>query len=217
MASHCTDGASYLVALKQVVDPAAAAAAESAQGANVAIDHARSADPGPVAPSGAERRRSPRYACEGSAEIRQENQDVRTWATFTDVSVHGCYVEAAATYPVGTILHLKLEGNGFQIFTTGSVRVSYPYLGMGIGFTEISEENKTRLRDLLRSITRPTVVMGSGSPSPRPSSTTAQPQPALAGSDPASTVRALIEYFENRYMLTREEFWRILEQTRGSR
>ena len=34
--------------------------------------------------------------------MREEGCDVRTWATFTDVSLHGCYVEAQATYPVGT-------------------------------------------------------------------------------------------------------------------
>ena len=50
--------------------------------------------------------------CEGSAEVREDGCDVRTWATFTDVSVHGCYVEAQATYPAGTILHLKLEVKG---------------------------------------------------------------------------------------------------------
>jgi hypothetical protein len=163
--------------------------------------------------SGAERRRSPRYACEGSAEIRQEGQDVKTWATFTDISMHGCYVEAAATYPVGTILHLKLEANGFPIFTSGNVRVSYPYLGMGIAFVDMSEENKARLRELLRSISRPMMIMGVGIPA---SGAAIAPQAAPVGSDPAAVVRALVEYFEERHMLTRDEFWHILGRRRQS-
>jgi hypothetical protein len=52
---------------------------------------------------GAEKRRSPRYKCEGSAEICEDGRAVRTWATFSDISLHGCYVEAQATYPAGSL------------------------------------------------------------------------------------------------------------------
>ena len=92
---------------------------------------------------GSKARRSgeaPRYKCEGSAELREEGCDVRTWATFSDISLHGCYVEAQATYPANTILHMKLEANGVRVETNGNVRVSYPYLGMGIAFLDTSEE-----------------------------------------------------------------------------
>ena len=47
-----------------------------------------------------ERRQSTRYKCEGSAQFRVNGSDVHTWGTFTDISVHGCYVEMTATYPV---------------------------------------------------------------------------------------------------------------------
>ena len=103
---------------------------------------------------GSEKRRSPRYQCEGSVQIREEGCDVHTWASFTDISLHGCYVEAQATYPVGTILHMKLDANGERVETKGSVRVSYPYLGMGIAFTEMSDRNRLRLRALLATISR---------------------------------------------------------------
>jgi hypothetical protein len=75
---------------------------------------------------GAEKRRSPRYKCEGSAELREEGCDVRTWSTFTDISLNGCYVEAQATHPAGTQLHMKLDANGIRLETKGKVRVSYP-------------------------------------------------------------------------------------------
>ena len=52
---------------------------------------------------GAEKRRSTRYKCEGSAEIQEDGREVRTWATFSDISLDGCYVEAQATYPVGQL------------------------------------------------------------------------------------------------------------------
>jgi hypothetical protein len=66
--------------------------------------------------------------------MRELTCDAHTWETFTDISLHGCYVEAQATYPVGTVLQIKLEANGVKVEITGNVRVSYPYLGMGIAF-----------------------------------------------------------------------------------
>jgi hypothetical protein len=78
--------------------------------------------PQPIAPAadsgerfqGEEKRRSPRFKCEGGAELRAESGDVRIWAAFQDVSLHGCYVEAQATYPVGTILRMNSKPTVFE-------------------------------------------------------------------------------------------------------
>jgi len=32
--------------------------------------------------------------------LREITSSVATWATFTDISLHGCYVEAMFTFPV---------------------------------------------------------------------------------------------------------------------
>jgi len=160
---------------------------------------------------GVEKRRSFRHKCEGSAEIREEGCEVRSWASFTDISLHGCYVEAQATYPAGTILHMKLEANGIRIETGGDVRVNYPYLGMGIAFVEMSEENQARLRQLLATISRPRVIMGPGI-----ASTLAAPCPLGSVpllTDPTAAVQALITFFEGRQMLMREDFLRLLQQS----
>lgn len=169
MEQEANEGVAYLRALKQSAAPVAATAAAPAR--ETALEEP--APRGAVADSGerfqgAEKRRSPRYKCEGSAELREDGGEVRTWATFSDVSLHGCYVEAQATYPVGTILHMKLELNGFRVETMGNVRVNYPYLGMGIAFADMSTENAARLRELLGAISRPTVVMGPGMASSLP-------------------------------------------------
>src|SRR5215467_5875683 len=116
------EGISYLSALKRF--PAGATTTPTACAGPTANNGDRQE------PKSAEKRRSPRYKCEGSAEMRQEGATVHTWATFTDVSMHGCYVEATATYPVGTVLEMKLSANGFEVLVRGKVRVSYPCLGM---------------------------------------------------------------------------------------
>ena len=213
MAEETNEGVAYLRALKQSVVPTAATAAASARETDPEQrpdSSGASADSGERF-QGTEKRRSPRYKCEGSAELREDNCDVRTWATFRDVSLHGCYVEAQATYPVETLLRMKLEANGFRVETKGNVRVNYPYLGMGIAFVDMSEENRAQMKGLLSTFPRPTVVMG-----PRVASSL-PPGGALAAvpliSDPSAAVQALTEFFENRQMLMRDDFLRILRKS----
>lgn len=216
MAQEINDGVNYLRALKQTGNPLAATQAAPAQETG-AEEHSGSgatvADPGERF-QGAEKRRSRRYQCEGSVEMCEDGCEVRTWATFSDIGLHGCYVEAHATYPTGTVLHMKLEANGVRVETKGSVRVSYPYLGMGVAFGEISEENRARLRELLATISRPIVIMGPGIASSLPASGPLDAVPLIA--EPGAAVQALIEFFEGRQMLMREDFLRILRKSQGT-
>src|SRR5690349_6053919 len=126
MPQQSNETVSYLLALKQIT---ASQAAAPVPGPKTDIAPSGEANAGSGEKfQGSDKRRSPRYKCEGSAEIREDGRDVRTWATFTDVSLHGCYLEAQATYPPGTTLHMKLEANGITVEAKGKVRVSYPYL-----------------------------------------------------------------------------------------
>jgi len=214
MAQETNDGVSYLMALKRSGSDAASAAAPAretspeSQTAESGTPHSASAQ---TSYQGAEKRRSPRYKCEGSAEMRELSCEVHTWATFTDISLHGCYVEAQATYPVGTVLQIKLEANGVKVEVTGNVRVSYPYLGMGIAFVNITDENTARLRDMLSTVLRPSVIMGPGIASSLPASGPLEAVPLI--SDPTAAIQALIEFFESRQMLMRDDFLRILRQS----
>jgi hypothetical protein len=220
MAEEIDEGVAYLRALKQTSSPFTASAAASAP--------ARSADGTPasnlasnlaaassgIQVKGSEKRRSPRYKCEGSVQIREQGCDVHTWATFTDVSLHGCYVEAQATYPVATVLHLKLDANGERVETKGSVRVSYPYLGMGIAFTEMSDENRLRLRAMLATVSKPFLTMGPGIASSLPAVAPLEALPPI--SDPVAALKALMAFFESRQMLMREDFVRVLRKSQGA-
>jgi hypothetical protein len=208
MAQESNESISYLLALKQSRPSQAAASAPATK--------TESLNAGNASPEqqfqGAEKRRSPRYKCQGSAEIREDGRDVRTWATFTDISLHGCYLEAQATYPAGAILHMKLKANSVEVETKGTVRVTYPYLGMGIAFEGMSEENHALLRRLLATISHPCVVMGPGIASSLPSiSTPLEAVPTIT--NPQGAIQDLVEFFESRQMLTREDFLRILRKS----
>jgi hypothetical protein len=205
MAEEINEGIAYLLALRQSTGQAAATPAKESDAADP-----RTPPPAESEFKGAEKRRSPRYKCEGSAELREEGIDVRTWATFTDVSLHGCYVEAQATYPAGTALHMKLEANGIRVEAKGMVRVNYPHLGMGISFEEMSEENRDHLTRLLATLSHRCLVMGPGIASSLPASGPLQ-VPLI--SDPSAVVQSLIDFFEARQMLLRDDFLRILKKS----
>jgi hypothetical protein len=199
MSEENTAGASYLAALKQMTTSAAAAAAAQARANSAADVHI------------SERRRSPRYPCEGSAHLRDVKTKVATWATFTDISMHGCYVEAMATFRMGTQLTLTIELKGYRIECGAEVRVVYPGLGMGIAFTTIAEENRERLRELLLSLSQRALIMGAEAPAePIPTHT---PQSSSTIQNPAAALRAISDFFQERYMLSRDEFLRIVKKS----
>jgi hypothetical protein len=100
---------------------------------------------------------------------------------------------------VGTVLQIKLEAHGVEVEVTANVRVSYPYLGMGIAFVNMTDENEARLRDRLSTILRPSVIMGPRIASSLPATGPLEAVPLI--SDPTAAIPALVEFFENRQML----------------
>ena len=105
-----------------------------------------------TAPVMEERRKSPRVRCTGSAEFRTEGSQIQTFGQLIDISLHGCYVEMTQTFPVGTKVHLVLRAGGIGVQTSGTVRASYPFLGMGISLTEIEPGQLVQLNRLLASL-----------------------------------------------------------------
>jgi hypothetical protein len=132
-----------------------------------------------------------------------------TWATFTDISLHGCYVETPSAYRIGAAIALQIDINGFRVETRGEVRVAYPNLGMGIFFTTMSDKDRERLRALLRSLSQPSVILGGGAP-PRDSASRAESLATI--NHPLAVVKAIMAFFEGRQMLSQQEFFRILRK-----
>ncbi len=165
-----------------------------------------------------ERRLSPRYKCQGSAEFRVEGSDVRTWGTFTDLSMHGCHIKMTATYPVGAVVNLGLGLNGLHVDVKSEVRVGHPFLGIGVAFRDVSDESDARLREMVRSLL-PAAHLGisaTGKATAQPASqTSARPSLPLIV-DPAAALQAAVEHFEGRRILTQEEFVLLLRKSQSS-
>jgi hypothetical protein len=156
-------------------------------------------------PPASERRKSQRFKCEGSAEFRTEGSDIRTWATITDLSRGGCYVEMQATSPRDTPVNMVIDVKGVRAQIKGIVRVTYPFLGMGIAFTEMTAENQARLDDILMRLAGQAVQPVAGAP--------------VTGStgldishvrDAPKALRAVAAFFQTNPALTREEFTELI-------
>jgi hypothetical protein len=205
-------GAAYLAALKRsTVGQGGGAAPARAPDSPPTAGTLPGIAPGRTGPV-PEKRRSPRYRCQGSAQLREISSGIATWATFSDISLHGCYVESAAGYARGSALALMIEVNGFRVEAAGEVRVAYPGLGMGISFTKMSEEDRERLRGLVRSLSQPSVIM-SPRPHERLASTSPPVTPAPAVANPTAALQAISKFFEERHVMGREEFLRILRKS----
>jgi hypothetical protein len=121
-------------------------------------------------------------------------------------------VEAATPLRLGTVLNLSLEVNGFRVKAAGEVRVVYPNLGMGIRFIKMSEADREQLRELVASMSRSSVILGSGLATRAPSIPQSHALPSVA--DPGATLLALRNFFEHRHVMGREEFLTILRKSK---
>jgi hypothetical protein len=200
---NAEDGASYLRKLKGNV--AATPVCPSAQAPNSA--------PAAKRIGFKERRGDHRYRCSGSAEFRTEASTGRMWGTLTDISLHGCYLEMNATFPIDTKVQLVLKSCGIQIETEGTVRASYPALGMGIRFSRIRPADELQLKKLLAHLSGPgshplLVPNGGTDPEDPPI------RNALESADPRAFVEELREFFRKNRLLSREEFHRIAKGVR---
>lgn len=159
-----------------------------------------------------ERRRAPRFKCEGSAEFRVGGTDVRTWGTFTDLSVHGCYIEMTATFPVGAMVDLVLGLNGFRVNVKGEVRVSYPFLGIGVAFRELSPESERELRAMVRSL-----VTTDTPANPAVAAPGAKGHPSIVAiASPEVALQAVVDFFQSHSLLSRDEFLQLLRKNQST-
>lgn len=152
---------------------------------------------------GKDRRRSPRYACHGSVTFTAEGSAVRMWGTLTDISLRGCYVEVSTTFPVDTKVDMVIEAKNIRVRAIGSVRISYPFLGMGILITDMAPEQRVFLEQLLATLAQATTV---ANPLSAKESIGAD---VLAAADPIALLQEIRRFFEKNVALSREEFLRI--------
>jgi len=130
------------------------------------------------------------------------------WGTLTDVSLHGCYMEMNTTFPVGTKVDLVLKSFGIRIQARGTVRTSYPFLGMGICFAEIEPGQKLQLTQLLDALAVHNAVSNGGS------ARESGMKGCMGTVDPRAFLNEITEFFRKNQLLSREEFHEIAKRVR---
>jgi hypothetical protein len=97
------------------------------------------------------RRRYTRHACVGAVEFRMLGSKTNMSGKLTDLSLGGCYIQAPATCPRGTVLELVLEVGETRLHAQGKVTVVNSAAGMGVEFTS-ADKSISRLPALINSI-----------------------------------------------------------------
>ncbi|MGH9554706.1 MAG: PilZ domain-containing protein [Terriglobales bacterium] len=155
----------------------------------------------------------PRHKCGGGVEIRKQGVDARVWGTLTDVSLGGCYVEIMTPFPSGTTVEVILAVADRRLRAGGVVRTCHAGCGMGVQFTEIGDEDRVHLQQIINSLAE-------GADKPAAPPPPAAKMEAVGGSrdgHPSYAGRVLqgvLAFFGERDVLSRREFQEILRKAK---
>ena len=100
-----------------------------------------------------ERRGFPRIRCSGTAQITQPGVAFPIWARIADLSLGGCYLELIFTMPRLSPVELIVTLNERRFAAKGTVVTSHPGIGVGVRFTDIGNESRSVVTELLRELT----------------------------------------------------------------
>jgi hypothetical protein len=85
------------------------------------------------------------------AEIVLESASGKRQARISDISVGGCYVDTITTVSVGDKVKFDLvHPNGGHLMFEGEVAYHFNGVGFGLGFTDLSEEQKQFLERIAK-------------------------------------------------------------------
>ena len=84
-----------------------------------------------------ERRRSLRRIFIASAELYEEQSDVRVASRVSELSLHGCYLDMMNPFPPGTTIRLKIFSGDMTLQCKARVIYSTSNQGAGVGFLDL--------------------------------------------------------------------------------
>ena len=160
-----------------------------------------------------ERRRFPRYAVRGDAEIYVEDARFPVRGKLTDLGRGGCFVELLPGITLDTKVTVVLLLSQRKIRVQGVVRSVLTNFGLGIEFLHLEPEDQQRLDELL-------AALASGSPLPAALPPSAPPPPAAAPTttttaiDPQRALEVVKSWFGDHDSLTRQEFLVLLKKAK---
>jgi len=98
-----------------------------------------------------EKRRHVRTDLLKGARVAWQGAAGRLVSRISNLSLGGLFIETPEPPAVGTIMKLLFEAPGREVRARAIVRRSVPGQGMGVEFVEMGNEDRARLRDLLKA------------------------------------------------------------------
>jgi len=98
-----------------------------------------------------DRRKSPRVKCSISVELQPTRQTVIRGRA-SDLSQGGCFVEMASPLPVESKLEIVLWLGAAKLRLHGAVASASPGFGIGVRFTNVSQQDQEFLQKYLKSL-----------------------------------------------------------------
>lgn len=99
------------------------------------------------------RRRSPRYSCQGRAEVCVPHGGLLFRGKILDLSISGCFIETAAlNLERGTPVEIYFVARQLQFRIAGRIAVLHPKRGAGIAFDPLSPRRTRELTELIAEL-----------------------------------------------------------------
>jgi hypothetical protein len=89
-----------------------------------------------------ERRRSPRRIFIASAELYEEQSDIRVASRVSELSLNGCYLDMMNPFPQGTIIRLKIFSGDLTFQCKARVIYSTSNQGAGVVFLDVDPKHE---------------------------------------------------------------------------
>jgi hypothetical protein len=96
-----------------------------------------------------QRRKADRYKISVGIQMLDEDENLMMQTSTTDIGPGGCYVETDTPLEVGTRMQVLLFLGTEKLRSGGIVRATYPGIGMGIEFLDLSWEQTEHLYQFL--------------------------------------------------------------------
>jgi DNA-binding response OmpR family regulator len=81
-----------------------------------------------------------------------EDDDPPAKCKLTDLSLGGCYLETNSPFPVRARVELNMRVGELEVHATGVVRVMHPDVGMGVVFTQKTDEQRANVEKFIHGL-----------------------------------------------------------------
>jgi PilZ domain len=101
-----------------------------------------------------DRRKNPRVKCVNSVEVYLTGESAPIRTQTADLSVGGCFLEMPNPLSIGIEVRIALWVEDFKLWTGAEVISSTPGFGIGVKFTEMTDQDQKQLKHFLESKVR---------------------------------------------------------------